>query len=63
MYPPVELTWREKDLHTMVNHRLKQCNQIELKDVLALETLVKQAKGSPSQLIALGNEKVQELAR
>ncbi len=63
MYPPVELTWREKDLHTMVNHRLKQCNQIELKDVLALETLVNQAKGSPSQLIALGNEKVQELAR
>jgi hypothetical protein len=62
MYRPFELTWSEEDLGNMLNHRLKQCNQTEIKDSLKIEHLVKEAKGSPSQLIALGNEAVQKLA-
>lgn len=56
-YRSVELTWSKEDLQKMVDHRLKQCNQ-EIESALDIETLTKEADGSPSRLIALGNEAV-----
>ena len=63
IYQPLELTWREEDLEKMLLYRLRQCNQPELEVSLDTQELARQAQGSPTRLIALGNEAVHKLAR
>ncbi|MDW8276667.1 MAG: hypothetical protein RMJ85_01490 [Anaerolineales bacterium] len=60
-----ELTWTEKQLTAMLQHRFKQTEQSALLEEMGnkIPHLVREARGSPGRLIELGNRKLQELAR